>query len=319
MMKKYKLNPLWWLYKLTQKNIIPRIILPGWLKVILTKFLYEGRNQKKIDLDNPKTFTEKIVWYKLFYDNPEFEKYICKIKIKDFVKDTIGDGHTAKLYGAWTRVEDIDWDSLPHSFVIKSNCSSFGRDIIFVDNKDDVDFDSIKPQLQQMLDYKRTGVNSLSRGYYYVTPMIMAEELLGEIKEQPVDYKIFCFDGVPTYAYSAYEHFADGVAQSSKIALYDTDWNVLPVSYKNSEIQPVEKPKHFAEMLDAAAKLSKGLPFVRVDFYDTDEKIYVGEMTFYSGGLGCSFNPESFDFEMGEKFVLPKKTKAKMIIRKDLM
>ena len=137
----------------------------------------------------------------------------------------------------------------------------------------------------------------------------MAEELLGEIKEQPVDYKIFCFDGVPTYSYSAFEHFDNGVAQSSKIAMYDMDWNVLPVIYKSSQCIPVEKPPHFEKMKEIAAKLSKDIPFVRVDFYDTDDRLLIGEMTFYSGDMANKFTPDVFDFEMGKHFQLPKKSK----------
>lgn len=316
---KEELKPIYWLYYVTTSGSIPKMVLSNHTREKLLQYHYgRSHNGKKINLKNPERFSEKIAWYKLFYDNKDFEKYLCKIKFKDFVRETVGDGYTAKLYGAWTNVDDIDWDALPKSFVLKSNCSSFGRNIIFIEDKDTVDFEELKKTIVRWLDYRLEAVNGYSRGYYYVTPQIFAEELLGEIKEQPVDYKIFCFDGVPTYSYSAFEHFDNGVAQSSKIAMYDMDWNVLPVIYKNSQCVPVEKPKHFEEMKQIAAKLSKDIPFVRVDFYDTDDRLLIGEMTFYSGGLDLYFTPDIFDFEMGKHFVLPKKSKSHRMFRKGL-
>lgn len=316
---KDKLRPIWWLNYLVVKGVIPIMTLSNFEREKLISYLYNGINGRKIDLQNPKRFSEKIVWYMNYYDNDDFESMLCKVAFKDFVKNRIGDGHTAKLYGAWERVEDIDWDSLPDSFVLKSNCNSFGRCIKFIDNKDEIDFEELKKEIKTWLNYKNTGLHSYARGYYHVTPKIMAEEILGEARYQPTDYKIFCFNGVPTYAYSAFEHFSNGKAQSSKIAFYDMDWNALPVKYKKSEFATVEKPKHFDEMKKAAEILSQGLPFVRVDFYDTDEKYYVGELTFYSGSMSNSFTPDSFDFEMGEKFVLPEKQKAHRILRKDVL
>lgn len=287
-------------------------------KQLMVEFQFELINKRKPDLINPKRFSDKIAWYELFYGNKNFKNYVCKVEFKKFVKQTVGDGYTAKLYGAWKNVEDIDWNSLPKTFVLKSNCSSFGRNIRFIEDKEKVDFEELKEELKQWLDFRNTTVNSFGRAYYSVTPKIMAEELLGEIKEQPIDYKFFCFDGVPTYAYSAFEHFDNGVAQSSKIAFYDMSWNTLPVFYKKSPCAPVEKPKHFEEMKEIAAKLSKNIPFVRVDFYDTEEKPLVGEMTFYSGGFTNKFTPDAFDFEMGKHFVLPKKSKPYSRFRPDL-
>lgn len=305
----YKLNPMWWIYKFVEKNHIPKACLPNPIRIKLAKYIFENVNNRKLDLKSPKRFSEKIVWYMLYYDNLELQNIICKIKFKDYVKRKLGDGYTAKLYGSWKSVEEIDWDSLPQTFVLKSNCNSFGRGIMFIDGKNNFDFDELKDELKTWFVNK--GLYSFDRGYYNIEPQIMAEEMLGIARNQPVDYKFFCFDGEPKYCYSAFEHFDNGKAQSSKIAFYDSNWNVLPVKYKSSECVPVEKPKHFELMKEMAAKLSNGLPFVRVDFYETKDKPLVGEMTFYSGGMANGFTPDSFDFEMGSKFNLPNKTKFK--------
>lgn len=281
----------------------------------IVEYEFELINRRKANLINPKRFSDKIVWYKLFYKNKDFEKYVCKVKLKDFIDDVVGHGYTARLYGAWENVDDIDWDALPKSFVLKSNCSSFGNNIIFVEDKNKEDFEKIKEKVRPWLDFRNTAINSFSRAYYYVKPMIMAEELLGVIRKQPVDYKIFCFNGVPAYSYSAFEHFDNGKAKSSKIAFYDMEWNMLPVMYKKSQCIPVEKPKHFEEMKKIASQLSKNIPFVRIDFYDTDDRLLVGEMTFYSGDMANKFTPDAFDFEIGKKFVLPKKSKPYSIIK----
>lgn len=304
---KQKLQPIWWLNRIVEKNYIPRMSLSAKSREKLIAYNFKRMNGRALDYENPKRFSDKIVWYMTFYENKDFARMLCKVDFKEYIKEKIGDGHTAKLYGSWERVEDIDWDSLPDSFVLKSNCSSFGNNIIFVENKNDIDFEKLKQKLKPWLDFRTSAINSFARGYYHIKPKIFAEEIIGDAKAQPVDYKLFCFNGVPTYAYSAFEHFCDGKPQSSKIAIYDMNWNVLPVKYKKSENMPVEKPKHFDEMVKAAEILSKDIPFVRIDFYDTDKTFYLGEMTFYSGGLSNSFTPDSFDFEMGEKFILPPK------------
>lgn len=311
-----KLRPIWWIYKYVEKKHIPKAILPNFLRVKLSKYIYENIHNRKLDLNNPKRFSEKIVWYMLFYDNKDFKNILCKAEFKDYVKDKIGEGYTAKLYGAWTNVDDIDWESLPESFVLKSNCNSFGRCIKFIDNKNEIDFEKLKDEIRPWIS--NVGLYSFARGYYEVVPKIMAEEMLGEARNQPIDYKFFCFNGVPTYCYSAFEHFDNGVAQSSKIAFYDSEWNALPVKYKKSQCIPVDKPIHFDEMKEVAKTLSKDFPFVRVDFYDSNEKFYVGELTFYSGSMSNSYTPDSFDYEMGSFFELPPKQRFRKMSRKEL-
>ena len=300
------------------KSKFPIMLLSSRNKVRIVEYEFELLNDRKINLKNPERFSDKVVWYELFYKNKRFKKFVSKDELKKYVKDTVGDGYTANTYGVWKNVDDIEWDSLPKSFVLKSNCSSFGNNILFVDDKSKVDFNEIKEKISPWLDFRNTAINTFARSYYSVTPKIMAEELIGEINKQPIDYKIFCFNGVPTYSYSAFEHFNNGIAQSSKIAFYDMNWNVLPVFYKKSPCVPVERPEHFDLMKDIATKLSKGIPFVRVDFYETDEKPLVGEMTFYSGGKVNKFTPDLFDFEMGKHFVLPKKSNPCSKLRLDL-
>lgn len=314
-----KLSCIRLLNTVVEHNYIPRFSLTDHQRVQLLKYHYKLKTGRNLNMREPKRFSEKIIWYMNYFDNPALADILCKVKFKNYVKEKLGDGYTAKLYSVWDDIDDINFDNLPNSFVLKSNCSSFGNNIIFIDNKKNVDIEQIKKEILPFLDYKNTAVNAFPRGYYKVTPKIFAEEIIGDAQNQPVDYKIFCFDGIPTYSYSAFEHFSDGKAQSSKIAFYDMEWNQLPVKYKQSETVSVPMPKHFEEMKKISSVLSKGFPFVRIDFYETDDRIYVGEMTFYSGGFSNSFTPDAFDFELGSKFVLPPKQKFKRIKRKDLI
>lgn len=301
-------------YNYVNEKKMPWMLLTSKTKLEIVKAgLRAGLN-----IECPEKFSEKVAWYTLYYKNNNFKDFVDKERLKYIVKENVGEDYYAALYGSWKYVDDVDWNSLPKTFVLKSNCSSFGENILFIDDKYKYDYDEIKEIIRPWLDFRNTAVNSLARAYYSVTPKIIAEELIGEFNHQPIDYKLFCFDGIPTYSYSAFEHFENGKVQSSKIAFYDMEWNVLPVMYKKSQCVPVEKPKHFEEMKKIATKLSQGLPFVRVDFYDTEEKPLVGEMTFYSGGFSNKFTPEAFDFEMGKHFVLPKKSKPYSKLRLDL-
>ena len=134
-----------------------------------------------------------------------------------------------------------------------------------------------------------------------------------QIDGQLYDYKFFCFHGEPKFAYVAIDHFP-GV--KSKISLFDLDWNRLPVTYDNhpSINKPLEKPKNLEKMIELARKLSKDFPFVRVDFYEVGDKVYVGELTFTPGSGFGKYEPVDWDFEMGKWLDLTKLPKENLCI-----
>ena len=219
-----------------------------------------------------------------------------KVTCKDYVREKLGEGYTAKLYGVWDNVDDIDFSVLPLPYVLKSNCSSDDKNMLII-TEPVGDEKAMREVLRPWLDWRNTDICGYGHAYYSITPKILAEEYLGNEKERMLtDYKFFCFNGVPFCVYSDYRprHFA----------FYDLEWNVLDIKYGGRDIYPIPKPPHFDDMLHAAEILSEGFPFVRVDFFDLADGFKVGELTYDSAGGMSTFTPESFDSEMGEKFIL---------------
>lgn len=267
---------------------------------------------RHVNFREPKTFNEKIQWYKIYYRNPELHRIVDKIRFKSYVEERLGPGYTPKLYAAWTRYEDVDFSGLKPPYVLKSNCSYGGKNILFVRDPAE-DTALLKERIRPWFERDGDGLCILKNKYAYwgLTPSVFAEEYVADIGESPTDYKFFCFDGKPYCVYSAVEHFADGKAKSSKISFYDMDWNVLDVRYGHAQPYPLEKPAHFAQMRDMAAKLSVGFPFVRVDFYDIARGPLLSEMTFYSADGFKMFTPIEFDTLLGEQMILPKEKRSK--------
>lgn len=266
---------------------------------------YERHMGYRMDIDNPKTFTEKIQWYKLFYKGEiDLENIVDKYLFKQYVKDKLGEGYTIPLIGAWTSVRELrkDWKKLPEEFCLKSTVQGEGRYILFIHNKSSIEFNTIEKEIKKWLLPKNTLINSMCRAYNNATPRVLAEQYMENFNNQLYDYKVFCFDGQPFCVYVANEHFEK---TDYPITFYDLDWKKLDVKYGPHEVGDMPKPKHLDEMIEISKKLSKGFPFLRVDFFDTEEKLYVAELTLYPGGGYSKYEPESFNEEMGEMFVLP--------------
>ncbi len=281
--------------------------------------LYRQKTGKELDFSNLRLFPEKLQWYKLYYDHPDLSEIVCKYGFKRYIEKKLGKGHTVPLIGAWKRVEDIPWNELPDRFVLKSNCQSDGNFIRFIKNKNEVDFEPLKEELANWLKPKKTLINSYCRAYYDVTPMILAEEYLESVQDQLVDYKLFCFGGKPDLFYAGSNHFhylEDGTLDYT-VTFYDTEWNKKDYVYGNHRVVDIPKPEHLDEMLKYANVLAKEFPFVRVDFFDTPDKLYVAELTFYPGGGFASYSNE-LDSAWGKMLVLPEKSPLGRKFRTDL-
>ena len=266
---------------------------------------YKKRHGYKMNLKNPKTFTEKLQWYKLYFKGDgHLERIVDKYLFKDYIKEHLGEGYTIPLLGAWTDINQLekDWSSLPEEFCLKSTLQSDGNCIKFIHNKSSIPFDTIKKELKEWLNPKKTLINSFCKAYYNATPRILAEEYMQNVKDQLFDYKFFCFDGEPYCIYTAVEHFSE---KGSTITFYDLNWKKMDVQYGNHEVGDLPKPIHYEEMLTISKKLSKGFPFLRVDFFDTKEKLLLAELTLYPGGGNTPYKPNSFNETLGNLFKLP--------------
>ncbi len=265
---------------------------------------YQLSTGRTMDLSNPTTFPEKIIWYKLYYKRDGLDKIVDKYQFKIHIEEKLGPGHTIPLLGAWDSVEAFraGWANLPEEFCLKSNLMSDGKGIRMIHKRSEEDREEVCQFVADCLEPRNTLIHSFCYAYYKAKPMVIAEQYLEQVNHQLYDYKIFCFDGVPHCFYVATDHFP---GQLSKISFYDLDWNKMTAQYGDHPNCDVGRPKHFDEMLKISKELSKEFPFVRVDFFDTDEKLYLAEMTFYPGGGLTLYKPEEFNQALGDKFRLP--------------
>ncbi len=243
-------------------------------------------------------------WLKVNYRNPLYTELVDKYEVKQYVTDKIGEQYIIPTLGVWERFEDIDVDALPERFVLKCTHDSGG--LVIVKDKSQFDKNAAKEKIN----------DSLKRNYYWssrewpyknVKPRIIAEPYMEDTKTGELrDYKFFCFDGEVKAMFIATERQKAG--EEVKFDYFDADFNHLPFvqEHENAAVTP-EKPVCFDEMKRLASALSKGIPEVRVDFYEVDARVYFGEMTFYHFGGFMPFKPEEWDYTFGSWITLPEK------------
>lgn len=267
--------------------------------------LFQLKVGYKFDLDKAETMPEKIQWYKTRFKMPDQVRYVDKYLFKDLIKEKLGVvNYTIPLYGAWTSVEGFRqaWDSLPEKFCLKSTLQSDGKYIKIIE-RSKTNLDELCKEIEAWLKKKNTLINSFCTAYHKAVPRILAEKYEESVKDQLYDYKVWCFNGQPHCICASTNHFND---EHYPISYFDLDWNLLDVQSGHHKVEMIPQPKHYEEMILLSRKLSQGIPFLRVDFFDTDEHLYVAELTFYPGGGLFQYKPDSFNKEMGDLFVLPK-------------
>ena len=262
--------------------------------------LYRRKTGKEIDIDNPKTFNEKIQWLKIYYNHKDLSKIVCKYHFKKYIEERVGSGYTVPLYGVYKKVEEIDWDSLPNAFVLKSNCSSDGNYIEIIKDKSKINVNELREKMREWLRPENLLINSFCRAYYGVKPLIIAEQYIEQLDCQLYDYKFFCFNGNAKFAYVATNHWGE-----YEISVYDLSWNKMDVNYGNHSQNDVSKPKRLDEMIEISNSLAKEFPFVRVDFFETEDKLLLSELTFYPGGGFHDLKPDGVNYEWGKLLDLP--------------
>ena len=258
----------------------------------------------ELNFDNPKTFNEKIMWTKLYYQNPLITVCSDKFAVKEYVKQTIGEGYYVPNIASWDDPDDIDFDALPDRFVLKVNWSS-GYNII-VKDKSKLDISATRATLKKWMKPDRNSYYQyFNWGFKHAKPVVYAEEYLEQIDGQVYDYKFFTFSGEVKALFIATDRSSDSVT----FDFFDRDFNYMPFTYGHTRhANPLPpKPRNYDKMVELAEKLAKPFPFVRVDFYEVGDKIYLGEMTFYSGGGLLPFEPVEWDYKFGEWFQLPDK------------
>ena len=223
---------------------------------------------KKLNLKSPKTFNEKLQWLKLYNRCPEYTVMVDKYLVRDYIAEVLGDEYLIPLVGAWDSADEVDFDSLPERFVLKCNHNS-GLGMYICRNKSEMNVESVRDELRRGMaqDYYLSG---REWPYKNVTRKIIAEQFMEDSSGGLIDYKFFCFD---------------------------REWRLkrLNVRGKNApEDFTLPKPSCIDEMFCIAEKLSKGLPYSRIDLYECNGKIYFGEITFFpDSGFDPNLLPET--------------------------
>lgn len=271
---------------------------------LMIKIQYKLQTGRKLNLKNPKRFNEKINWYKINYRDKKMIDCSDKYLVREFVKKKGLEDILVPLYGVYENANSIDFLALPSKFVLKVNNGS--QTNILCEDKLKLDFIETKNKLNEWM-IKRSSKLGREWAYYDIEPKIICEKYLEKDKENDLkDFKFFCFNGIPEYLYVLEDRSKNG---SLKCSLYDMEFNKLP--YRRIDIDTTEdiliKPENFEKMVEIAKTLSSDFPHVRVDLYNIDGEIYFGELTFYNGSGYKDYVPDSFNFEVGEKFILPEK------------
>lgn len=271
----------------------------------MLKIQYFIKIHKRLNLDNPRRWTEKCQWYKLNYRTPLMIKCVDKYLVREYVAEK-GYAHLLNdLLWVGDTLEGLDLSSLPDRFVIKLNSGS-GTNII-VKNKSDFDLEAAIQTTNEWIEDSRHKPLGREWAYYDVPPKLIIEKYLEESKHGLTDYKFFCFNGEISNLFVISDRFT-----SEKLDLYSPDWKRLDVILyvcPNQSKTDLPKPENYEKMLKIAKDLSRDFPHVRVDLYNINGRIYFGELTFFSGSGYYVFKPDAFDFWLGEKFILPSPIK----------
>lgn len=264
------------------------------LKMYLS-VLYLIKFKRILNWNKPVRFSEKLNWFKVYDRNPNYSKIVDKYEVKKLVGEIIGKDYIVPCYGAWDDFDQIDFNKLPNSFILKCTHDSSG--IYVCKDKGHLDVKKARNILKK----------SLEKNYYWfgrewpyknAKKRIIADQLLDDGRKGELqDYKWWCFNGEPKVMYITNK----GATGQCYENFYDMDFNILDIDHGFPRFSPeYEKPREFEEMKELARKLSKGFKFIRVDFFDIHGKVYFGELTFYDHAGLRPFKGDNWDIKLGE-------------------
>jgi hypothetical protein len=292
-----------YLYRILKKS---RILPQKWF----VRLHYRYQTGKTLNLDDPREFSEKIQWLKIYYKPPILTRLVDKYEVRSYVSERVGEKYLNEVYGVYERPGDIDFSGLPRRFVLKA---THGYDMnLVVRDKGKLDVARTQETTKKWLainHYYRAG---MEWAYKDVRPRLIAERFMEEKGREDIsDYKFFCFDGVPRFLQLDLDRGHD-----HSVRYYDMQWERLPFVLRGSPRAEgdIAGPENFGEMVDVVRKLSAGFPFVRVDLYNLDGKIIFGEMTFYPGDGRAQLEPERYNTILGDYIKLPQVPKGKKFI-----
>lgn len=256
------------------------------------KLVYWGETGKRLNLDNPVSFNEKLQWLKLYNRKPEYRKYVDKFAVRSYISEAIGEQYLIPLLSVYEDVEEIDWDVLPKEFVLKCTHGS-GCNIICAD-RDKLD---IQTSILKLNKWMKKSWYWFGREWPYknVRPRIICEKYISETDKPPNDYKVLCFEGKAKLIQVHYDRFT-----IHKQDFYDVNWNKTEIlqRFPMSNIL-LNKPPALEKMLQLSEVLSQNQHHLRIDWYVVKDKLYFGEITFFDASGFCPFDKEEHDIMLG--------------------
>ena len=266
------------------------------------EYIWSKRMNYPLNLDEPKSFSEKLQWLKLYDRRPVYTTMVDKLAVKKYVADIIGEEYIIPTLGVWNSPEDIEWDKLPDQFVLKCTHDSGG--LVICRDKSKLD------RVEAVKKIKK----SLRRNYYLagrewpyknVPRRVLAEKYMVDNQTEELrDYKFFCFNGEVKALFIATDR---QVREEPFFDFFDADGNHLDFRHGHPNAPVVPKlPSQFVLMKQLAAKLSIGYPELRVDFYEVNGCVYFGELTLFHHSGWMPFDPIEWDYKMGEWIKLHK-------------
>lgn len=261
----------------------------------MTSYLKSGKVKVDVNLNNPKTIQDKLAWLNIYDINPLKVKCADKLGVKEYSKEVLGEDICIKTIKVYNNTKSINWNELPNQFVIKCNHGS-GMNII-VKDKSKLNKPRTIRTLNRWLKDDFAFRNGFEAHYHDIKHKIFVEEYMNDGHKTLHDYKFWCFNGEPKIW-----TINDGNGHGD-IMYYKMDGseiNLYGVKHHND----YKKPINFNKMVEYASKLSESFKFVRVDFYEIKNKIYLGEMTFMPGAAKFKYKKKEYDIMVGEMLEL---------------
>ena len=268
------------------------------------KIMYFYHIKKRLDFENVTTFNEKLQWLKLHNRKEIYTTMVDKYEVKKYVADLIGDEYIVPTYGVYESYNEIDFNILPNQFVLKVTHYGGSNGVFIIKDKSTINYSELENKIVKLL---KKNLYNYSREWPYknVKPRIIIEKYMkNENEEELKDYKLFCFNGKPKIILVCSERFS---SSNMCETWFDEDWNWMNITEGNHRVDKnIKVPHSFKEMKYLASQLSNNIPFVRVDFYEVNGKIYFGEMTFFPASGFEKFNPKEWDKKLGDMIDLKK-------------
>lgn len=268
------------------------------------RFIYAVRTKRWLSFKNPKDLNQKLFWLARFWRHPLITQCADKYRVREYLESKGCGDILNELYGVYDDARDIDFSKLPNKFAIKCNHGS-GMNIVCED-KSKLNIPDSVNKLNEWLKFQ------FGRGvewqYKPIERKIIVEKYLEGKSGIMMEYQVFCFNGKPVMFLARNDLRCSSADQNMETFAVSYTPNWERVFYRKDEEKyriNLPKPHNYEKILEYATRLSADFPQVRVDFYELDDELIFGEMTFSSNGNILSNYKQEVLNQLGEQLILP--------------